>query len=198
MAPPRRDLSRRRSAWRRGRRARIRRMHLRAVGRTHVHRGIRVQPSGIRMHPAGRRLAGSRGVANAIVLLVRRRLRRGHASIRRVDSRRIRVDARRRTSRILRIGGRRRRRWIRRRRGFRMNCSRYSHDGCGGEEFQKHVTASLCGVGPKIHSAPKSGGTKKLAPIGLQAMDREAGLLSGMSTSHRSRPRTVRCAELGL
>jgi hypothetical protein len=66
------------------------------------------------------------------------------------------VDARRRPSRILRIGGRRRRRWIRRRRGLRMNCSRYSHDGCGGEEFQKHVTASLCGVGPKIHSAPKS------------------------------------------
>lgn len=160
MAPPRPDLSPRRSAWRRGRRARVRRMHLRAVSRSHVHRGIRVQPSGIRMHPAGRRLACSGGVANTIVLLVRRRLRRGHASIRRVDSRRIRVDARRRPGRILRIGGRRRRRWIRRRRGLRMNCSRYSHYGCGGEEFQKHGAASLCGVSPIIDSAPKSRGTK--------------------------------------
>jgi hypothetical protein len=119
--------------------------HPRAVRWRHIHRGIRVHTRRIRVHPSGRRLARLGGITNAVVLLLHG-IRGDHASIRRVDFRGVGLDARRRTSGILRIRSRGRRGWIRRRRRLRMYYSRSGHNGSGGDEFQKHDTASLYAV----------------------------------------------------
>jgi hypothetical protein len=51
--------------------------------------------------------------------------------------------------------------------------SRSSHDGGGGDEFQKHVTSSLNTVHPSIKTPRRSFVHEELAGKGVQAMDRE-------------------------